>query len=97
MGSTQTTTAHEETKGEKRRMTTESEGPRPAWFVGAAFGGFDDQTERFIQDGIWGRRSCREVRRSSCFYTTRGIESLSNPGTPARTDYGSTIAESSSL
>ena len=34
-------------------MTTESENPRPAWFVGAAFGGFDDQTERFIQDGIW--------------------------------------------
>ena len=34
-------------------MTTESENPRPAWFVGAAFGGVDDQTERFIQDGIW--------------------------------------------
>ena len=34
-------------------MTTESENPRPAWFVGAAFGGIDDQTERFIQDGIW--------------------------------------------
>ena len=34
-------------------MTTESENPRPAWFVGAAFGGYDDQTERFIQDGIW--------------------------------------------
>ena len=34
-------------------MTTESENPRPDWFVGAAFGGFDDQTERFIQDGIW--------------------------------------------
>ena len=34
-------------------MTTESENPRPAWFVGAAFGGIDNQTERFIQDGIW--------------------------------------------
>ena len=26
---------------------------RPAWFVGAAFGGTDDQTERFLRDGIW--------------------------------------------
>ena len=34
-------------------MTTESENPRPAWFVGAAFGGNDDQTDRFIRDGIW--------------------------------------------
>ena len=34
-------------------MTTELETPRPTWFVGAAFGGFDDQTKRFIQDGIW--------------------------------------------
>ena len=34
-------------------MTTKSENQRPAWFVGAAFGGFDDQTERFIKDGIW--------------------------------------------
>ena len=34
-------------------MTTELENPRPAWFVGAAFGGVDDQTERFIQDGFW--------------------------------------------
>ncbi len=34
-------------------MTTESENPRPAWFVGAAFGGYDNQTVRFIQDGIW--------------------------------------------
>lgn len=32
-------------------------GPRPCWFVGAAFGEFagemEDQTERFLQDGIW--------------------------------------------
>ena len=34
-------------------MTTESENPRPAWFVGAMFGRRDDQTERFIQNGIW--------------------------------------------
>ena len=34
-------------------MVAESENPRPAWFVGAAFGGVDDQTERFIQEGIW--------------------------------------------
>ena len=26
---------------------------RPAWFVGAAFGGTDDQTDRFVRDGIW--------------------------------------------
>ena len=34
-------------------MTTEPENRRPVWFVGAAFGGFDDQTERFTQNGIW--------------------------------------------
>ena len=34
-------------------MTTESQNLRPTWFVGAAFGGYDDQTERFIRDGIW--------------------------------------------
>ena len=34
-------------------MTSVSYDARPAWFVGAAFGGFDDQTERFVQDGIW--------------------------------------------
>ena len=34
-------------------MTTESESSRPAWFVGASFGGVNDQTERFIQDGLW--------------------------------------------
>ena len=26
---------------------------RPAWFVGAAWGSVDDQTERFLRDGIW--------------------------------------------
>ncbi|MCY3578987.1 MAG: AAA family ATPase [bacterium] len=26
---------------------------RPAWFVGAAFGGADDQTDRFVREGIW--------------------------------------------
>lgn len=34
-------------------MNSKPENPRPAWFVGAAFGGVDDQTERFIKDGIW--------------------------------------------
>ena len=34
-------------------MATESDNRRPAWFVGAAFGGFDDQTERFVRDGTW--------------------------------------------
>ena len=27
--------------------------PRPAWFVGAAFGGNDDQSARFLYEGIW--------------------------------------------
>ena len=26
---------------------------RPAWFVGAAWGGSDDQTDRFLREGIW--------------------------------------------
>jgi 5-methylcytosine-specific restriction protein B len=26
---------------------------RPNWFVGASYGGTDDQTQRFIADGIW--------------------------------------------
>ncbi len=33
-------------------MSIESENLRPAWFVGASFGD-KDQTEGFIQDGIW--------------------------------------------
>ncbi len=28
-------------------------GARPAWFVGAAFGRTNDQTERFIREGVW--------------------------------------------
>ena len=28
-------------------------GTRPAWFVGAAFSGTDDQTDRFIQEECW--------------------------------------------
>ena len=31
----------------------ETTGERPAWFVGAAFGGNDDQTGRFIAEGVW--------------------------------------------
>lgn len=36
-------------------MTTQLEGAgkRPCWFVGAAFGGTDDQCERFFEEGIW--------------------------------------------
>ena len=35
-------------------MTTpSSSNTRPAWFVGAAWGGSDDQTERFLREGIW--------------------------------------------
>ncbi len=26
---------------------------RPAWFVGASFGGTDNQTDRFVEEGIW--------------------------------------------
>ena len=26
---------------------------RPVWFVGATFGGRDDQTSRFLRDGVW--------------------------------------------
>ena len=26
---------------------------RPCWFVGAAYGGTDDQTDRFLREGIW--------------------------------------------
>lgn len=26
---------------------------RPVWFVGSAFAGHDDQTDRFLQDGVW--------------------------------------------
>lgn len=31
----------------------ESNNTRPIWFVGAAWGSTDDQTERFLRDGIW--------------------------------------------
>ena len=33
--------------------TPQADGQRPYWFVGASFGSTDDQTERFLQDGIW--------------------------------------------
>lgn len=35
---------------ESRSVATEQ---RPVWFVGAAFGGNDDQTNRFLRDSIW--------------------------------------------
>ena len=28
-------------------------GPQPGWFVGASFRGTEDQTPRFLRDGIW--------------------------------------------
>lgn len=31
----------------------EGAGARACWFVGAAYGGTDDQTPRFLQEGIW--------------------------------------------
>ena len=36
-------------------MTSDSRAQedRPFWFVGASYGGTDDQTERFIRDGAW--------------------------------------------
>jgi len=32
---------------------TEGAGARACWFVGAAFGGTDDQTARFLEESIW--------------------------------------------
>lgn len=32
---------------------SEIEAEGPYWFVGAAYGGYDDQTERFLADGVW--------------------------------------------
>jgi 5-methylcytosine-specific restriction protein B len=32
---------------------TEGAGARASWFVGAVFGGTNDQTQRFIEEGIW--------------------------------------------
>lgn len=34
-------------------LDPDTAGERPAWFVGAAFGGNDDQTDRFIDQGVW--------------------------------------------
>jgi 5-methylcytosine-specific restriction protein B len=36
-------------------MNKEDKGgaPMAAWFVGASFGGTDDQSERFVADGVW--------------------------------------------
>ena len=33
--------------------TRSAQEQRPCWFVGASFGGKDDQTERFIKEKIW--------------------------------------------
>ena len=35
-------------------LDSNSAGERPAWFVGAAFGGgIDDRADRFVQEGVW--------------------------------------------
>ncbi len=34
-------------------QTAATDEQRPAWFVGAWFGGIGDQTDRFLADGIW--------------------------------------------
>src|SRR5262245_63341782 len=31
----------------------DSSRPQTTWFVGAAYGGSDDQTQRFLEEGIW--------------------------------------------
>jgi hypothetical protein len=33
-------------------ITTQATGAQPTWFVGASFGGTDDQLPRFLADGI---------------------------------------------
>ena len=38
----------------------EGAGARACWFVGAAYGGTDDQTHRFIENGIWEIRNPTE-------------------------------------
>ncbi len=34
-------------------VNSENIGKQPAWFVGASFGGKDDQVARFLREGIW--------------------------------------------
>ena len=34
-------------------MPANNSNARPVWFVGASFGGVNDQTERFISEGVW--------------------------------------------
>lgn len=34
-------------------VTSESAGSGAYWFVGASYGGTDDQTSRFLAEGIW--------------------------------------------
>ena len=47
-------------------------GARPAWFVGAAFGGgTNDQTERFIREGVWEHH-----------FKDRWIEEVKRPDSP---------------
>jgi hypothetical protein len=42
-----------EQEGNVMAKTNRFRGARPSWFVGASYGGTDDQTEQFIAEGIW--------------------------------------------
>jgi len=35
-------------------MSNDNVGTQPAWFVGASYGDTDDQTPRFLADGVFG-------------------------------------------
>ena len=34
-------------------MTENEKAPQSNWFVGASYGGTEDQTPRFLSEGIW--------------------------------------------
>lgn len=34
-------------------MTETKDAPKSYWFVGASYGGTEDQTSRFLSEGIW--------------------------------------------
>jgi 5-methylcytosine-specific restriction protein B len=34
-------------------VNADSTGSQPSWFVGASYGGTDDQVPRFLAEGIW--------------------------------------------
>ena len=45
-------------------MPTQPDSSRSSWFVGASFGGNEDQTERFLAEGIWEIRNPTEQERA---------------------------------